>query len=104
MPLDLSPSSSDDERTLGGENATTTSSIAQLRARLELEKERKRERSGLDAHDGERREEQQQQKQRHEEERVMLKGVIGSLSEENARLMEEMKTMMANVMEGMMKK
>jgi len=96
MPLDLSPSSSDDERTLGGENATTTSSIAQLRARLELEKERKRERSGLDAHDGERREEQQQQKQRHEEERVMLKGVIGSLSEENARLMEEMKTMMAS--------
>ena len=96
MPLDLSPSSSDDERTLGGENATTTSSIAQLRARLELEKERKRERSGLDAHDGERREEQQQQKQRHEEERVMLKDVIGSLSEENARLMEEMKTMMAS--------
>lgn len=96
MPLDLSPSSSDDERTLGGENATTTSSIAQLRARLELEKERKRERSGLDAHDGERREEQQQQKQRHEEERVKLKGVIGSLSEENARLMEEMKTMMAS--------
>ena len=96
MPLDLSPSSSDDERILGGENATTTSSIAQLRARLELEKERKRERSGLDAHDGERREEQQQQKQRHEEERVMLKGVIGSLSEENARLMEEMKTMMAS--------
>jgi len=96
MPLDLSPSSSDDERTLGGENATTTSSIAQLRARLELEKERKRERSGLDAHDGERREEQQQQKQRHEEERVMLKRVIGSLSEENARLIEEMKTMMAS--------
>lgn len=96
MPLDLSPSSSDDERTLGGENATTTSSIAQLRARLELEKERKRERSGLDAHDGERREEQQQQKQRHEEEWVMLKRVIGSLSEENARLMEEMKTMMAS--------
>ena len=85
MPLDLSSSSSDDERTLGGENATTTSSIAQLRARLGLEKERKRERSGLDAHYGERREEQQQQKQRHEEERVMLKGVIGSLSEENAR-------------------
>jgi len=96
MPLDLSPSSSDDERTLGGENATTTSSIAQLRARLELEKERKRERSELDAHDGERREEQQQQKQRHEEEWVMLKRVIGSLSEENARLMEEMKTMMAS--------
>ena len=93
MPLDLSDDSSssedDDERRLGGGDAST-SSIAQLRARLRLEKEKKNK-SGSDGeqHAATMRREQQ----RFEEERAMLKQAIGTLSEENARLMEEMKTM-----------
>ena len=93
MPLDLSDDSSssedDDERRLGGGDAST-SSIARLRARLRLEKEKKTK-SGSDGeqHAATMRREQQ----RFEEERAMLKQAIGTLSEENARLMEEMKTM-----------
>ena len=93
MPLDLSDDSSssedDDERRLGGGDAST-SSIAQLRARLRLEKEKKNK-SGSDGeqHAATMRREQQ----RFEEEQAMLKQAIGTLSEENARLMEEMKTM-----------
>ena len=100
MPLDLSSSSDDDDDDErqnvrgGGDGSATTSgrssSIAQLRARLQMEKEKK-QRSGVGRDkDGE---QQQQQQQRHEEERMMLKQAIGSLSEENARLREEMERM-----------
>ena len=98
MPLDLSSSSDDDDERQnvrgGGDGSATTSgrssSIAQLRARLQMEKEKK-QRSGVGRDkDGE---QQQQQQQRHEEERMMLKQAIGSLSEENARLREEMERM-----------
>jgi len=103
MPLDLSSSSDDDddddERQNvrgGGDGSATTSgrssSIAQLRARLKLEKEKK-QRSGVGRDNDGEQQQQQQQQQRHEEERMMLKQAIGSLSEENARLREEMERM-----------
>jgi len=100
MPLDLSSSSDDDDERQnvrgGGDGSATTSgrssSIAQLRARLQMEKEKKH-RSGVGRDKDGEQQQQQQQQQRHEEERMMLKQAIGSLSEENARLREEMERM-----------